>query len=128
MKHYLHIWAIWMLILHLSTLTIISFVPGERAVVSVKKMCLKKAAQKQLAASADKATYSKLLLNETLDTENGLPEGTVEIQCSVKLLSTAPADELVFVPPYLACQESGYNQINYYAPGKFLEPDPPRFS
>ncbi|WP_299762604.1 hypothetical protein [uncultured Pontibacter sp.] len=128
MKHYLHIWAILMLILHLSTLTIISFVPRELAGVSIKKVCLRKEAQKQLAASADKAIYLKQLLKKGPDTENGQQDRNVEIHCSVKLISTAAADEFVFVPLYLACQKSGFNQISYYSPSKFLEPDPPRLS
>ncbi|MFD1184788.1 hypothetical protein [Pontibacter rugosus] len=128
MKHYLHIWAILMLILHLSTLTAISFVPGERAGVSIKKVCLRKEAQKLLAASAGQSINLRQLLKEVPDTENGQQDGLVEISCSVQLLSTAPADALVFVPPYLERQKSGYNQLVYKALSKFLEPDPPRLS
>lgn len=128
MKHYLHIWALLMLILHLSTLTIISFLPGDRAGLSIKKVCLRKEAQKQLVASAENAIYLKQLLNKAPDNQNGQKEGAVEIHCSVKLISTAAADAFVFIPLYLAYQKSGFNQISYYSPSKFLEPDPPRLS
>ncbi|MBB6610538.1 hypothetical protein H7F15_05780 [Pontibacter sp. Tf4] len=128
MKHYLHIWAILMLILHLGVLTIISFVPGERAGVSIKKVCLRKEVQKQLVASVHKATFQNQLLNKVPDTENGQQDGAVEIHCSVKLISTAPTDEFVFVPLNLEDQKSGHNQMSYYSLSKFLEPDPPRLS
>ncbi|MBC3538317.1 hypothetical protein ACFSC6_08220 [Rufibacter sediminis] len=128
MKHYLHIWALLMIILHLSMLTIISFVPGERAGVSIKKVCLRKEAQKRLAASGDETELLKQLLKKAPDTENGLKEGTTEIQCSVKIISTEPADEFVFVPLLLDLQKSGYKQATYFSLSKYLEPDPPRLS
>ncbi|WP_276499435.1 hypothetical protein [Pontibacter litorisediminis] len=127
MKYYLHIWAILMLILHLSTLTLISFVPGERAGVSIRKVCLKKEAQRQIAASADKILNLKQLLNKAPNTEDEQKDETVE-HCSVKLISTAAADAFVFIPLYLACQKAGFNPISYHSPSKFLEPHPPRLS
>jgi hypothetical protein len=117
-----------MLILHLAVLTIISFVPGEHAGVSIKKVCLRKETQKQLVASADKTVFLKQLLSKAPDAKNGRQDGAVEIHCSVKLISTAPADEFVFKPLSLDFQKLRHKQATYFSLSKFLEPDPPRLS
>ncbi|TXK45831.1 hypothetical protein FVR03_11600 [Pontibacter qinzhouensis] len=128
MRHYLHIWALMMLCVHLAALTAVSLVPGEHAGVSIKKVCLRKEAKKQLVASAEKSSPVRQLLQKKPDSQSEQQEGTVEIHCSVKLISTAAADTFVFVPLYLEYQKSGFNQVVYYSLSKFLEPDPPRLS
>ncbi|WP_114783628.1 hypothetical protein [Botryobacter ruber] len=117
-----------MLFIHLSTLTGISFVPMERAGVLLKKVCLKKETKKQLLAPTAKTFISKQLLNKVPDTKNKSEEGTVEVLCSVKLLCTAAADNLIFIPLYPDFEKSGFDQSSYYSPGIYLEPDPPRLS
>ncbi|WP_192820631.1 hypothetical protein [Rufibacter sp. LB8] len=115
-----------MLILHLAVLTIISVVPGERAGVSIKKVCLRKEAQMRVMTAGDKNAFVKHLLKQAPDTENGQEDGVIESQCSVQLISTAPPEELVFVPLALDFQEYRYKQSVYFCLSKFLEPDPPR--
>jgi len=117
-----------MLLIHLSTLTIISFVPGERAGVSIKKVCLRKEAGKLFMASADKPSPIQQLLDKSPDTQNGQKEGTVEIHCAVKLICTAASDAFIFIPPYLDFQQPDFTQAGYYSFITFLEPDPPRLS
>jgi hypothetical protein len=117
-----------MLLIHLSTLTIISFVPGERVGVSVKKVCLRQETGKQLVTSADKPSYIQQLLNKVPDAQSGQKDGTVEIHCSVKLICTAATDAFVFTPPYLDYQKPDFTQPGYCSFIKFLEPDPPRLS
>ncbi len=112
--------------LHLAVLTVISFVPGERAGVSIKKVCLRKEAKKQFIATGENTQSVKQLLTKAPVTEKGKKDGTVEIHCSVKLISTAPTSEFVFVPLYLGFHTSGYKQATYLSFSKLLEPDPPR--
>jgi hypothetical protein len=124
----LHIWALLMLVLHLSVLAIISFVPGERAGVSIKKVCLRKEAQTRVMATGDKTVLVKHLLKKAPDPENGQEDGIVETHCSVQLIGTAPAEDLLFVPLSLDVQKPGYKQPVYFCLSEFLEPDPPRLS
>lgn len=117
-----------MLLIHLSTLTIISFVPGERAGVSIKKVCLRKETGKQLVASADELSYIQQLLSKAPDTQSKQQEGTVEVHCAVKLLCTAASDAYIFIPLYLDSRQPNFNQAGYYSFIKLLDPDPPRLS
>lgn len=81
-----------------------------------------------MVASAESSSPGRQLLQKKPATQSEQQEGAVEIHCSVKLISTAATDAFVFIPLYLEYQKSGFNQISYYSPSKFLEPDPPRLS
>jgi hypothetical protein len=128
MKHYLPIWSLMMLLIHLSVLTLISFGPGERVGVSIKKVCLRKEAQARIMAAGHTTSLVQHLVKQAPDAENGQEDGLIETHCFVQLLSTAPHEQYVLFPLVLEVQKPGYKPSAYFCLSKFLEPDPPRLA
>ncbi len=127
MKHYLHIWALWMLFIHLSTLGAISFLPSEGGGMAFKKVCLRQEMKGQLAA-ANKGIQnfkSYLLLKAADSTDPSESELEVRL-CSVKLISTPAAYASAFTPQKFLTQEPPFLPRAYYSLTTPTEPDPPR--
>jgi hypothetical protein len=114
-----------MLVLHLSSLASISFLPGEQDGVSIKKVCLRKESKAKMVVSAAMATGREDLFTQG----DGATDSKPEIKhCSVKLFCTAATDVLTFSAPAFKYLEPTFAPSAYHLLITPSDPDPPRRS
>ena len=125
LKHYLKIWALLMLLIHLLTLAAINFLPAEGGGMAFKKVCLRQAMKAKVAAATADTTPVKKLIYQ--DNEAETPETESEIRfCSVQLLCTGALYTLAFAPPLFLNQEPPFYHHDYFSVTGNTDPDPPQ--
>ncbi|MFD2247921.1 hypothetical protein [Pontibacter ruber] len=128
MKQTRNILALLMLFIHLSSLAIISFLPGESAGVAFKKVCLREEARTEaVATAAGKYNVESLLLSVAEDAKAPAAETEIKL-CSVKLYCTAASYAVAITTPLFRYQEPLYIQLAYTSLTSFTEPEPPKIS
>lgn len=116
-----------MLIIHLSSLAFMSFLPGANAGVAIKKVCLRQQGQTKVSTSrTDTVDYQRNLFIEADGAEK--PANEAEIRhCNVKLFCPPAITTAAFTRLHSQYQEPGYIAIDYFSLTTTTEPDPPRF-
>jgi hypothetical protein len=122
LKHFLKIWALSMLFVHLAFLALVSFTPGESLSVSFRKECLKDKHMATVAASDSHSIPLLSLFSET--SEERKSEYKV---CTVKLFCTAALDAYSLFTPALFPDDNPLTISTYPTRVANRDPDPPRF-
>jgi hypothetical protein len=122
LKHFLKIWALSMLFVHLAFLALVSFTPGEGLSVSFRKECLKDKHKATVAASDSHTISLFSLFSET--SEETRSEYKV---CTVKLFCTAALDAYSLFTPALYPEDNPFTTSTYPTRMASRDPDPPRF-
>ena len=117
-----------MLVIHLSTLVIINYLPGGTEGVAFKKVCLRQENKAGVVwQKAEKSKNKKLLVLNIDKPEKPARKAEVKI-CSVKLFCTVTTQTAALATHRFLYQEPGFTPVTYYShPGEY-DPEPPRFA